>query len=318
MPSNEAGREGRVAGRLRPALVAAAAALTASGCVRNHPAAVQDEREDIAVWDFPIELPRNTVHLWPPGRGSPARSKRHIDTQIGPQRLSATVAGDDPYFEWQLETPISAFGVHVEVEADEGGPLQLFFSTPRCPVFSEPCSVTISMERGRNAIEFLLDPHDPLRELRLDLPEQSGRRLVFDEITLLRSAELEQSWVPNQNVASTTAAPTGFFIDANAPDPWITALVAGLDPARITAAELVMRGPKGAAPQLYWSTGVGGYTEAASAHFEAVDAGELTHRAKLRGQPGWSGPIHSLRFDPGPDPGRYVVERIALVHDPRD
>jgi hypothetical protein len=304
----------------RPALplLLAASSILAASCVQNQAQQVRkDEREEIAVWDFPIELPKNTVHLWPPAVGSPLRSKRHLDTRTEPARLFATVTGDDPYFIWQLETPIQAFGVHVRVDADAEGPLQLFWSTPACPVFSETCSATVSLARGSQAVEFLLDSHDPLRELRLDLPEHVGAKMAFDEITLLRSAELEQSWAPNQSVAETTATSTGLFLDANAPDPWITTLIPGADPARITAAELVLRG--GDVPRLYWADAPSAFQEISSVSFESVDAGgELTHRAKLRGQPGWTGRVRTLRFDPGPGAGRYVLERFALVHDPAD
>lgn len=259
------------------------------------------------------------MHLWPTAPGSPLRSKRHLDTKMEASKLNATVAGDDPYFVWQIQTPITTFGVHVVVDVEQSGPLQLFWSTPKCPVFSEACSSTVQLEPGRQVVEFLLDNHDPLRELRLDLPDREGTHLVFDEISLLRSAELGFAFVPNGSVGDMSEHPTGLYVDALSADPWITVQTPGLDADRITAAELVLRAAPGTTPQLYWGTAKSGFSEPASARFDPVDAGgDVTHRAKLRGRQGWSGRLDLLRLDPGADPGRYVVERLALVHDPAD
>jgi hypothetical protein len=278
-----------------------------------------DEREEVAVWDFPVELPNNTLRLWPAAPGPPTRSKRHLDSKTESGKLTATVTAEDPQFVWQLPTPIAAYGVHVVVEVEQAGPLQLFWSTPNCPVFSEACSTTIQLEPGRQVVAFLLDRRDPLRELRLDLPDRVGARLTFDEISVLRSAELGFAFVPNASVGEMSEHPTGLYIDAFYPDPWITALTPGLDADRITAAELVLRAPPGTVPQLYWGTAKSQFSEPASARFAAFDGGgELTHRAKLRGRKGWSGKLDLLRFDPGAEPGRYVIERLALVHDPSD
>src|SRR5262245_33346224 len=101
-----------------------------AGCVRNATHA-PDQREEVAVWDFPVELPQNTLHLWPTAPGSPLRSKRHLETKTESGKLTATVAGDDPYFVWQIQTPVTAFGAHVVVDVEQSGPLQLFWSTPK-------------------------------------------------------------------------------------------------------------------------------------------------------------------------------------------
>jgi hypothetical protein len=294
------------------------ALFAVGGCVRN-PTHAPDQREEVAVWDFPVELPQSTLHLWPTAPGSPLRSRRHMETNTESGKLTAIVAGDDPYFVWQIQTPINAFGVHVVVDAAQPGPLQLFWNTQKCPVFSEACSTTVQLEPGRQTVEFLLDSRDPLRELRLDLPDRAGARVVFDEISLLRSAALGFAFVPNASAGEVSEHPTGLYVDALSADPWIVAHTAGLDADRITAAELVLRAAPGTTPQLYWGTASSGFTEPASARFDSVDAGgEVTHRAKLRGRQGWSGKLDFLRLDPGADPGRYVIERLALVHDPAD
>lgn len=304
--------------RNRMPAVTVAAALAITGCVRNVEHTTADRREDIAVWDFPITLPPNTLHLWPAAPGAPLRSKRHLETKIEPEKLTAVVSGDDPFFVWQLEAPTESFGVHVVVEAQQPGPLQLFWSTPKCPVFSEACSATVQAQRGRQALDFLLDAHDPLRELRLDLPEARGVELDFYEISVLRSAELGFGFTPNPSVAEMAEASTGLYVDASSTDPWLTVMTPGLDASRVTAAELVLRGPPGSPPQLYWAPRNGGFTEPMSALFDAFDSGDLTNRAKLRGRAGWTGKLDMLRFDPGAGPGRYIIERLALVHDPAD
>ncbi|HVW27489.1 MAG TPA: hypothetical protein VHC69_19125 [Polyangiaceae bacterium] len=296
----------------------AAAVVCAAGCVRNVEHSTADVREDIAVWDFPIALPPNTLHLWPLAPGTPLRSKHHLETKTDPGKLTAVVAGDDPYFVWQLETPISTYGVHVVAESATGGALQLFWSTPKCPVFSEPCSTTFQLEPGRHALDFPLDPRDPLRELRLDLPEGRGVEFDFYELFVLRTAELGFDLVANASVSAMTEASTGLYVDAISRDPWLIALTPGLDTSRITAAELVLRAPSGSVPQLYWGTKSSGFTETTSSVFQSFDGGEVTHRAKLHGRVDWTGKVDMLRLDPGDGPGRYIVERLALVHDPSD
>jgi hypothetical protein len=313
LPSNSRRRRGA----LRAAATLSVIVLfPLAGCVRNATHA-PDEREEIAVWDFPVELPPNTLHLWPTAPGSPLRSKRHLDTKMEAGKLTATVAGDDPQFVWQIQTPINACGVHVVVDVEQPGPLQLFWNTQKCPVFSEACSITVQVEAGRQVVEFLLDSRDPLRELRLDPPDRTGARLVFEEISVLPSAELGFAFAPNASIGEMSEQPSGLYVDALAADPWITAQTPGLDADRITAAELVLRAAPGTVPQLYWGTASTGFSEPASARFEAIDAGgQVTHRVKLRGRKGWAQKIDLLRLDPGAEPGRYVIERLALVHDP--
>ena len=303
--------------RLAPACVAA---LFVASCVKDAPPppATRGDREDVAVWDFPEQLGNTTLYLWPSGPDAPARSKRNLDTRKDEGRLVAVVTKIDPYFVWQFEDPLTAFAVHVELDAEEPGPVQVFWATPRCPNFSEPCSAAITVGRGRRTLEFLLDSHDPLRELRLDLTDQVGARVTFESIAVLRSPALAGPWTPNQSFVNTVSTATGLIGQAGAQDPWFTFETVGLDAARVTAAELVLRAPAGSAPQLFWAAGAGAFSEDASARFSTADAGDLTHRVKLSGQAAWTGPIRMLRFDPGDGPGRYIVERLTLVRDPGD
>jgi hypothetical protein len=297
------------------------APLLVTSCVKDAPPpAPQGDREEVAVWDFPEQLGNTTLHLWPAGAGAPARSKRNLDTHTEEGRLVALVTKRDPYLLWRFEDPLTAYGVHLELDADEPGPVQVFWATPRCPVFSESCSATTTVGRGRRKIEVFLDSHDPLRELRLDVTDHAGARVSFESIAVLRSATLAGSWVPNASFVDAVSTPTGLVAHASMQDPWFTIETFGLDAARITAAELIVRAPTGSAPQLYWTaaeSGVG-FSEEASARLSAVDAGDLTHRVRLTGQAAWSGPIRALRLDPGDGAGRYIVERLALVRDPSD
>lgn len=305
--------------RHRPAPAWLASSLLVTSCVKDAPPPVpHGDREEVAVWDFPEQLGNTTLHLWPAGADAPARSKRNVDTQNDEGRLVVVITKRDPYLVWRFQESLTAFAVHLELEADELGPVQIFWGTRRCPVFSEPCSATAMVGRGRHTLEFLLDPHDPLRELRLDLTDRVGGRITFDSIAVLRSALLAGPWLPNQSFVDTVATSTGLVAQAAIQDPWFTIETQGLDAARVTAAELVVRAPAGSAPQLYWAAEAGGFSEEASARLSAVDAGEVTHRVRLIGQAAWTGKIRTLRLDPGDGAGRYIVERLALVRDPGD
>jgi hypothetical protein len=299
-----------------------AASLLAASCVRDETArpVPHDEREDVAVWDFPEQLGNTTLYLWPAGAGAPARSKRNLDTQNVEGRLVAVVAKRDPYLVWRFEDPLTAFGVHVEVDAEDEGPVQVFWATPKCPVFSESCSAVMIVGKGRHTLEFLLDSRDPLRELRLDISDHVGARFTFESIAVLRSAALAGAWSPNPSFVNMVSTSTGLIAQAAMADPWFAFATHGLDAARVTAAELVLRAPAGSAPQLFWTAAdtAAAVSEETSARFSAVDAGELTHRVRLNGQAAWRGPIRWLRLDPGDGPGRYIVERFSLVRDSQD
>lgn len=290
-------------------------ALAALGCTPDETVKSPRASGDVAVWELPPEDAAAVLSLWPPRQGTPARSKRHLGTHDEHDRLSAVVEGGDPGFLWRLETPIAAGSLSVQVDVAEPGELQLFWSTARCPVFSETCSATRLLGAGTQHVTFFLDAREPVRELRLDLPDRVGARLVFDAITVQKSARVTSPWiVPGTEAPEPELTPLGLRIEALEADPWIMTSTPGLDAARVDAVELTLRGP-GGPPQLYWDAacGPGGFTEDCSAFFTPADAGALTHRVDLRKAPRWRGQIGALRLDPGPGPGTYFIERVALV-----
>jgi hypothetical protein len=293
-------------------------ALAASSCTRDEPVKKSTQPQGdvtVAMWDFPEDPAAAAVSLWPPRTGTPRRSKRHLATRDSNDRLEAVVEGADPFFMWRFETPIAAWSVGVQVDLAAPGPLQLFWSTARCPVFSEPCSTTRSLPAGPAHVTFFLDGADPVRELRLDLPDRVGARLAFDAITVRQDARVGSPWIAQGDEApQPELTPSGLRLEAREPDPWLMTSLQELDTSRVSSVELTLRGPSGP-PQLYWDAACGpqGFSEECSARFSPVDAGALTHRLDLRGVPRWRGRIGVLRLDPGPEAGTYLIERIALV-----
>jgi hypothetical protein len=293
-------------------------ALAASGCTRDEPAESSRPPEGpltVAMWDFPEEPVAKSVSLWPPRAGAPRRSKRHLGTRDDHDRLDAVVEGADPFFMWRFETPILVWSVGVQADLAGPGQLQLFWSTARCPVFSEQCSTTRSLPRGPSHVTFFLDRTDPVRELRLDLPDQLGARVAFDAITVREDARVGSPWIaPGTETPEPELTPLGLRVQALEADPWILTSLTDLDTSRVDTVELTLRGPSGP-PQLYWDAACGsqGFSEECSARFAPVDAGALTHRLDLASVPRWRGHISTLRLDPSPDAGTYFIERIALI-----
>jgi len=130
------------------------------------------------VWDFPTEPPPPSLRLWPLDPETPQRKEPASHRDRG--RRSPRDGRDraDPGFSWVFENSVATSFVRVELEAMAAGPLQLFITTSRCPVFSEPCSATTHLAPGRNVVNFPLDPAVPLRSLRLDLPGRIRRALL--------------------------------------------------------------------------------------------------------------------------------------------
>jgi hypothetical protein len=300
------------------ALAAMAVGLGAAGCVKD--AAKTREPPptgEVAVWDFSDEPAESTV-LFPPRPGTPQRLKRHLGTRTEDERLFTVVEAVDPQLGWRFETPARAYAVHAEFEAAEAGSMQVFWATPRCPVYSEPCSATASFGPGRSVVEWLLDPSDPLRELRLDPPDHVGTKITFDRLTVRRTPLLGGVWQSKGGDTTVAVTPLGLDVEAQAVDPWITLATPGLEARFASAVELIVRGPSSEIPQLYWQPAGAALSEACSVRFVPVDSGALTHRVVLKKHPCWKGRIDMLRFDPGQAAGRYAVEQLALVQAPAD
>lgn len=307
----------RRAARGRSATAALSLCVAATACVKEGKKAEPVQAGDVAVWEFPPE-PAESTTLFPPDVGAPQRMKRHLATHVDEGRLFTVVESADPQFFWQFETPGRAFAVHVELEAAEAESLQLFWATPRCPIYSEACSATASFGPGRGTVEWVLDPGDPLRSLRLDPPDRVGAKITFDRIAVRRSAAHDGPWEPNAVTTDVAITPLGLDVEALETDPWLIARTPGLEAKMASAVELVVRTPAGEAPKLYWQPAKEGFSERCSLPLPAADAGALTHRGVLKKHPCWSGRIEALRLDPGQSAGHYVVERFALVQNPTD
>jgi hypothetical protein len=291
--------------------------FAATACVKAGKKADAVPAGDVAVWEFPPE-PADGTTLFPPDVGTPQRMKRHLGTHVDEGRLFTVVESADPQFFWQFETAGRAFGFRVEIEAAEAGSMQLFWATPRCPIYSEACSAVARFGPGRGILEWVLDPGDPLRSLRLDPPEKVGTKITFDRITVRHTPAHDGSWEPNALPTNVEVTPLGLDVQALEADPWLVVRTPGLDAKMVSAIELVVRAPATEAPKLYWQPAKEGFSERCSLPLPAADSGALTHRGILRKHPCWSGRIETLRLDPGQSAGHYVVERVALVQSPTD
>jgi len=250
--------------------------------------------------------------LWPPSAGAPERRRRHVDARVEAGALALRVTGRDPALEWKLDAPVAARAVTLSRDAAVAGPLQLFWSSRGCPHFSEACSRTVVADAGVSAVEFLLDPSDPVRELRLDLPERAGEQLRLRSLVVSTSPERATLPIAREGV-ELQASPAGLRITARSDDPWITLPTPGLDARHTSAVEVVLRGPAGAAPRVYWALGDGTLSEQAAVDLAGADSGDATHRARLDDRAAWTGPIASLRLDPGTGAGVWTLEALRLL-----
>src|SRR5438045_9355873 len=108
--------------------------------------------------------------------------------------MSTRVNGKDPYFVWRLPQAIRARLVSVELDAIRGGAVQLYWSSAACPTFRESCSLVDTLSPGRQWIDFLTDDHAPMRELRLDLPDQIGDEFGIYNIVIFEHADMSPRW----------------------------------------------------------------------------------------------------------------------------
>ena len=289
------------------------AAGASAACVKDEAPKRREVASSVAIWELPPELAGAEFRLFPPDKGAPVPGKRRLTTETEHGELRATVEGNDPYLVWRFETFAHAAVVRIDVEASQTGPLQLFWATARCPVFSEPCSATTIVPSGASIVSFLLDAAEPLRELRLDLPNQRGATCSFRSIALRTTGDLDAPWLAKGDQVELALTPNGLSLHARTNDPWMTVATPGLEAAWVGSIELVLRGPAGGEPQLYWEGACGGFSEVCSARLVPADAGALTHRASLSENPSWHGRIDRLRLDPGANAGEYLVEHLGLM-----
>jgi hypothetical protein len=174
-----------------------------------------------------------------------------------------------------------------------------------------------ALSPGRQWIDFLTDESAPMRELRLDLPDQVGDELGIYNIVIFEHADLSSRWTGRAGVVEVDETPSGLQLFASAGDPWITVTTPGLDATRFDTVELALRSGGATDPQLFWQGPCATFDESCSVHLHGADSGALTHVADLSKVPTWRGGITALRLDPAQDAGEYTIERLALSAEPR-
>jgi hypothetical protein len=259
------------------------------------------------------------VRVWPKDVTTPDRKKHGVQTLPDDRVLAVKVDGKDPYLTWQLQEEKAVGIVRVTLNASVDGPFELFWSSLKCPIYSQACNQLVSGTRGRNTFDFFLDPKEPVRGVRLDFPEGEGETFQIETLELLERPVLDSPWLPRGDNGKADVTAEGLVLQAPARDPWLTVLTPGLAAERVNAVELILSGPTRSddpaeLPELFWEGPCGGIAQTCAKRFSRADAGALTHRLELSASDKWSGPIRLLRLDPGDAAGLYRVEHIALVH----
>jgi hypothetical protein len=291
----------------------AAAALATAGCVKD--TREEPKRTVIANWSFPPAKPSHVVRLWPKETTTPPRKKHGVSTTSEGTALMVKVEDRDPYVMWDLEDDVAASSVRVSLKAPVEGPLELFWSSQKCPVFSQDCSQIATVSAGTSTVSFLLDPRQKTRGLRLDVPEGPGSAFAFEALDIFTSPELDVPWVGRAGQVTLETAPNGLTVSAAESDPWLTVVTPGLVAEWVTAVELAMpQSPAGTeSPRLFWDGACGGFTEGCSKAIPAIASKAITHRVELGPGDKWTGPVRALRLDPGSSAGTYLVGRLTLV-----
>jgi hypothetical protein len=296
-----------------PLAALAAAALTTAGCVKDAPD--EPKRTVVANWSFPSAKPNTTVRMWPKDATAPDRKKHGVTTKPEGETLVVKVESKDPYVMWDFEEEVAASSVRVSLQTPQSGPLELFWSSSKCAVFSQDCSQVAALSAGTNTVAFLLDPRHKVRGIRLDLPEGSGGVFSFEAIDAFATPELDVPWIAHAGQVDLEHTPNGLTAQATGTDPWLVAATPGLVAERVTAIELTM--PEAPAetepPRLFWDGACGGFAEACSKAIPRIESTAITHRVALGPADKWAGPVRALRVDPGSSAGKYVLRRIALV-----
>lgn len=308
------GRDGE--GRERRALAVLVVWLCGFSCPGCVPSQSPGEPPGVAaVWEFPAELPAAALTLWPASGPRPRRVRHQIKSREEGPVLHAEVDGRDPSYSWQLESPMKAAALRLEVESEHPGRFQIFWTCAECPVFAEQCSASQQVSEGRQIATFLVAARDPIRDFRVDLPEVSpGQTFSFHSITVLSNPVLDTRWQAQSSSMTIDDERYGLLVTASEDDPWMIVPTPGLRANRATILEVTQHGVS-EPPQLYWTGPCAQFSEQCSIRLDPADSGALTHRADLRRAPTWKGDIGAIRFDPGPKAGQYWIERIALVQE---
>lgn len=293
------------------------AAATLTACVSTEEATatkIQSTNGDILSWDFgarSVEPPGRS--LWPSEEGMPERLRRGMTTAKDNGLLTATVDGPDPAFIWQFQTPIEAAGLYVDAEFEEDAYLQVFWMTSRCKVYQEVCSTTEKAPKGRRTLQLILPRGDPIRELRLDLAEKNGLRIVFNRILLSREQSFDSAWTAFAP-ARVEVTDDGLIVRSAQRDPWIYTRVPPMSASSVDTVMFDVEAPRGSRAQFFWQgSECEHFDERCSVVLPILDGGATSLALSLDGIDAWNGQIEQLRFDPADGPGEYRIRRIALT-----
>lgn len=294
-------------------LTAVATAISAGGCVKDTPAPAQ--RTVVANFAFPPVRPNPAVRMWPKESTSPDRKKHSVSTAPAGTSLAVKVEGGDPYLTWDLADEVALSSLRIAMRATRDGPMELFWGSAKCPVYSQNCSSLTSVPAAPSIVTFFLDPAQRARSLRVDILDAVGETVFFDSIDAFDGSDVDAPWNANAGQATAEVTTGGLVLQATGNDPSMTVGTPGLTAERITAVELLIpEAPESPdVPRLYWDSSGGGFNEASSKAVPRTDAKAVTHRVELGAADGWKGPVRALRLDPGSTPGRYVIRRITFV-----
>lgn len=300
-------------GSTRLAALAAAAGLSASACVKDAPE--PPKRTVVANWSFPPAKPNPAVRMWPKESTSPGRKKHGIETTSEGTRLIAKIQDGDPYLMWDFQEEVGVASVRLVLHSTHDGPVEMFWTSLKCPVYTQACSKVTGVPAGPATIAFFLDPSQGTRSVRVDLLDKVGETVAFESVDAFTSPEMDIAWAGRAGHVTLEGAPGGLVVQATGDDPWMIVPTPGLVAERVTAIELLMlEAPPGTElPRLFWEGPCGPFAQECSKSIPAVQAKTISHRVELGAADKWAGPIRALRLDPGSASGKYLIKRITLA-----
>jgi hypothetical protein len=134
-------------------------------------------------------------------------------------------------------------------------------------------------------------------------------------MALLAEARSDGGWTSTRPETRAHSVDGALRIEAADQDPWLETEVPQLDAARVDTIEVFTGGPVGGAAQLFWrGEECSSWDERCSLLLTGAPSSMvLTGSWTALDSPAWRGRIDGLRFDPGPEPGTYQLQRLALL-----
>jgi hypothetical protein len=214
-------------------------------------------------------------------------------------------------FIWKVDTARVTASLQIDLKSNRDGYLQVFWVTRACPTFSEECSQRQPVRAGHQAVDFALGASSPIRELRLDLAEDTGLAIEFFRIALTDSISLRTAWAPGNPETSVTVEDGALAVDAMSSDPWLSMSTPPAEASPADVLEVALSFSAEATPQLFWSTDdCPAFQERCSALLPTLDGGAGALAVSMRGRDGWRGRVKALRLDPGAAAGRYELRSV--------